>query len=89
METFIYKFFRHEITGVVTEVGSNVTRFKVGDFVGVGTYVNTCTTCEHCNNFLEVHCKKGVLTFNGIDYDGTVTKGGYSSHIVVCDRYII
>ena len=87
METFIYNIFRHEIAGVVTEVGSNVTQFKVGDHVGVGTYVNTCRDCEHCNEFLEVHCKKGVYTFNGIDYDGTVTRGGYSNHIVVRDRY--
>ncbi|KAJ4780200.1 cinnamyl-alcohol dehydrogenase [Rhynchospora pubera] len=77
----------HEITGVVTEVGSNVTQFKVGDHVGVGTYVNSCRDCEMCNDFLEIHCKKNVYTFNGIDYDGTVTKGGYSSNIVVHDRY--
>ncbi|KAJ4787153.1 Cinnamyl alcohol dehydrogenase [Rhynchospora pubera] len=77
----------HEITGVVTEVGSNVTQFKVGDHVGVGTYVNSCKDCERCCNFLEVHCKKVVFTFNGIDYDGTITKGGYSSLIVVHERY--
>ncbi|KAJ1689116.1 hypothetical protein LUZ63_013271 [Rhynchospora breviuscula] len=77
----------HEITGVVTEVGSNVTQFKVGDHVGVGTYVNSCKDCERCSKFLEVHCKKVVFTFNGIDYDGTITKGGYSSLIVVHERY--
>ena len=69
------------------EVGSNVQRFKVGDPVGVGTYVNSCRDCEYCNDDVEVHCVKGtVSTFNGIDEDGTVTKGGYSSYIVVHER---
>lgn len=78
---------RHEIAGIVKEVGSNVRRFKVGDHVGVGTYVNSCRDCEYCNDGLEVHCARGsVFTFNGVDVDGTVTKGGYSSHIVVHER---
>ncbi|KAL5766134.1 hypothetical protein ACOSP7_016751 [Xanthoceras sorbifolium] len=78
----------HEIVGIVKEVGSNVQRFKVGDHVGVGTYVNSCRDCEYCNDGLEVHCVKGsVFTFNGIDADDTVTKGGYSSYIVVHERY--
>ncbi|KAI9173528.1 hypothetical protein LWI28_002731 [Acer negundo] len=78
----------HEIVGIVKQVGSNVQRFKVGDHVGVGTYVNSCRDCEYCNDGLEVHCVKGsVFTFNGIDADGTVTKGGYSSYIVVHERY--
>ncbi|KAL6177746.1 hypothetical protein ACLB2K_049269 [Fragaria x ananassa] len=78
----------HEIAGIVKEVGSNVQRFKVGDHVGVGTYVNSCRDCEYCNDALEVQCVKGsVFTFNGVDADGTITKGGYSSHIVVHDRY--
>ncbi|KAL6182742.1 hypothetical protein ACLB2K_044155 [Fragaria x ananassa] len=67
---------------------SNVQRFKVGDHVGVGTYVNSCRDCEYCNDGLEVQCVRGsVFTFNGVDADGTITKGGYSSHIVVHDRY--
>nr|GMC99838.1 probable cinnamyl alcohol dehydrogenase 1 [Ipomoea batatas] len=78
----------HEIVGIVKEVGSGVQRFKVGDPVGVGTYVNSCRECEYCNDGLEVQCSKGsVLTFDGIDVDGTVTKGGYSSYIVVHERY--
>ncbi|KAK1565265.1 hypothetical protein Q3G72_022794 [Acer saccharum] len=78
----------HEIVGIVKEVGSNVQQFKVGDHVGVGTYVNSCRDCEYCNDGLEVHCVKGsVFTFNCIDADGTVTKGGYSSYIVVHERY--
>uniref|UniRef100_A0A453GFW8 cinnamyl-alcohol dehydrogenase n=1 Tax=Aegilops tauschii subsp. strangulata TaxID=200361 RepID=A0A453GFW8_AEGTS len=77
----------HEIAGVVTEVGSDVKGFKLGDHVAVGTYVNSCRDCDNCNSFLENHCSKFVFTFNGVDTDGTVTKGGYSSHIVVHERY--
>ncbi|XP_020247504.1 probable cinnamyl alcohol dehydrogenase 1 isoform X2 [Asparagus officinalis] len=78
----------HEIVGIVTEVGSNIKRFKIGDHVGVGTYVNSCRDCQYCNEKQEVHCSKGpVFTFNGLDSDGTITKGGYSSYIVVHERY--
>lgn len=65
-------------------------RFKAGDHVGVGTYVNSCRECEYCNIELEVHCSKGrIATFDSIDFDGTVTKGGYSSYIVVHQRFVI
>lgn len=71
----------------MTKVGSNVQRFKVGDHVGVGTYVNSCRDCEYCNDRLENVCVKGsVYTFNGVDFDATITKGGYSSYIVVHER---
>jgi cinnamyl-alcohol dehydrogenase len=74
----------------VKEVGTNVHRFKVGDHVGVGTYVNSCRDCEFCNKKLEVHCAKGpVYTFNRIDTDGTITKGGYSDYIVVHERQVL
>ncbi|KAE8008339.1 hypothetical protein FH972_004860 [Carpinus fangiana] len=80
----------HEIAGIVKEVGTNVHRFKVGDHVGVGTYVNSCRDCEFCNKKLEVHCAKGpVYTFNRIDTDGTITKGGYSDYIVVHERQVL
>lgn len=78
----------HEIVGIVKEVGSNVGSFKVGDHVGVGTYVNSCRECEYCDEGLEVHCVKGaVTTFNGVDTDNSVTKGGYASFYVVHERY--
>ncbi|CAB4297249.1 unnamed protein product [Prunus armeniaca] len=66
----------HEIAGIVKEVGSNVQRFKVGDHMGVGTHVNSCRDCEYCND-----------RFNGVGVDGTIAKGGYSSHIVVHEGY--
>ncbi|CAK9153797.1 unnamed protein product [Ilex paraguariensis] len=78
----------HEIAGVVKEVGSNVHRFKVGQHVGVGTYVNSCKECDNCIADREVHCEKGAIsTFNSVDVDGTVTKGGYASYYVVHERY--
>ncbi|WJZ91443.1 hypothetical protein VitviT2T_010512 [Vitis vinifera] len=78
----------HEIVGIVKEVGSNVHHFKVGHRVGVGAYVNSCRECESCNQSLEVYCSKGsVYTSNGVDADGTITNGGYSSFIVVHERY--
>nr|GEZ28442.1 probable cinnamyl alcohol dehydrogenase 1 [Tanacetum cinerariifolium] len=65
----------HEIVGIVKEVGSNVQRFKAGDHIGVGTYVNSCRDCEYCDDGREVQCSKGaVLTFDGIDTDGTPGK---------------
>ncbi|KAF8412899.1 hypothetical protein HHK36_000871 [Tetracentron sinense] len=78
----------HEIVGIVKEVGSNVHRFKIGDHVGVGTYVNSCKDCEYCNDRLENYCwKRAISTFNRVDEDGTITKGGYSSYMVVHERY--
>ncbi|CAK7340351.1 unnamed protein product [Dovyalis caffra] len=76
----------HEIVGIVQEVRSDVRGFKIADHVGVGTYINSCRDCDYCDDGLEVHCANGIVTtFNSID--GTVTKGGYSSFIVVHERY--
>nr|CAD1818930.1 unnamed protein product [Ananas comosus var. bracteatus] len=79
----------HEIVGVVQEVGSDVERFKVGDHVGVGTYVDSCRECEYCNVFREVYCvRPATFTYNRPDSDGTITKGGFSSYIVVRERFV-
>ncbi|KAI5340009.1 hypothetical protein L3X38_019283 [Prunus dulcis] len=78
----------HEIAGIVQEVGSNVSGFKVGDHVGVGTYVNSCRECDYCNGRLEAYCEKGaVYTYNRPNVDGTITQGGFSTYIVVHQRY--
>ncbi len=81
----------HEIVGHVTAVGSGVSRFKVGDRVGVGCLVDSCRECEPCQHGLEQYCTGGnVLTYNGQDrHDGSVTFGGYSEKIVVSERFVV
>ncbi|MEU8984217.1 NAD(P)-dependent alcohol dehydrogenase [Streptomyces sp. NPDC048309] len=80
----------HEIAGIVSEVGSGVTKFQVGDRVGVGCMVDSCRECENCKAGLEQYCIKGnVPTYNGIGVDGTPTYGGYSEKIVVDENYTV
>ncbi|MBO3764807.1 formaldehyde dehydrogenase AdhA [Bacillus subtilis] len=80
----------HEIAGVVTAVGTEVTKFAVGDRVGVGCFVDSCGECEYCLNGEEQFCTKGVVqTYNSVDYDGNPTYGGYSQKIVVTDRFVV
>lgn len=87
ISSWVFASYRHEIAGIVKEVGSNVQRFKTGDPVGVGTYINSCRNCDECNEGLEVQCPNGMVpTINAVDVDGTITKGGYSSFIVVHER---
>ncbi|CAK8578910.1 unnamed protein product [Lathyrus sativus] len=78
----------HEIVGVVTKVGDNVKNFRAGDKVGVGVMVESCQTCENCQQDLENHCPKIVFTYNS-PYKGTRTQGGYSDSVVVHQRYIL
>ena len=81
----------HEIAGVVTEVGSEVTKYKVGDRVGVGCFVDSCRQCENCQAGLEQHCTGAgmVLTYNAVGTDGQPTYGGYSGAIVVDENYVL
>ncbi len=80
----------HEIVGYVTAVGSAVTRHRVGDAVGVGVYVDTCRRCTSCLAGEEEYCLEGpVWTYNGRETDGTATYGGYSTHIVVDENYVL
>ncbi|KAJ4962729.1 hypothetical protein NE237_022668 [Protea cynaroides] len=79
----------HEMAGIVTEVGSKVMKFKVGDRVGVGCLVGACHTCDNCKNDLENYCPKGIQTYNSIDFDGSMTYGGYSDIMVANECYII
>jgi uncharacterized zinc-type alcohol dehydrogenase-like protein len=80
----------HEIAGVVTAVGPEVTKHAVGDRVGVGCMVNSCRECENCRAGLEQYCGKGnIQTYGGVDRDGTVTQGGYSSAIVVDEDFVL
>jgi uncharacterized zinc-type alcohol dehydrogenase-like protein len=80
----------HEIAGIVTAAGRKVTKFKVGDRVGVGCFVDSCRVCPQCGRGLEQYCAKGmVATYNGREYDGTPTFGGYSDKIVVDENYVL
>ncbi|KAL3527480.1 hypothetical protein ACH5RR_012136 [Cinchona calisaya] len=79
----------HEIVGEVTEVGSKVTKVKVGDKVGVGCLVGSCRTCENCTADLENYCPKMVLTYATPNFDGTITYGGYSNEMVCNEHFII
>jgi alcohol dehydrogenase (NADP+) len=80
----------HEIAGTVEEVGSEVSKYAVGDRVGVGCMVDSCRECENCKAGEEQYCLKGnVGTYNSIGKDGRPTEGGYSTHIVVDENYVL
>ena len=80
----------HEIAGVVEAVGSGVTKFAVGDHVGVGCLVDSCRECENCEAGLEQYCLKGgVGTYNALDKNGEPTYGGYSEKVVVDENYTV
>ncbi|MFF4835293.1 NAD(P)-dependent alcohol dehydrogenase [Streptomyces sp. NPDC001315] len=81
----------HEIAGVVSEVGPGVTKYQVGDRVGVGCFVDSCRECDHCKAGLEQYCTGGgmIQTYNYLDKDGQPTYGGYSEKIVVDENYAV
>lgn len=81
----------HEIAGVVRAVGSKVSKFKVGDRVGIGCIVDSCRHCSHCEQALEQYCLEGAtLTYNGYERDGkTPTYGGYSDVIVTDENFVV
>ncbi|KAI4383464.1 hypothetical protein MLD38_009298 [Melastoma candidum] len=79
----------HEIVGVVTEVGSKVTKYKVGDRVGVGYFIESCLSCENCAADLENYCPGIILTSGSKGADGTMTYGGYSNYLVCNEHFIV
>jgi uncharacterized zinc-type alcohol dehydrogenase-like protein len=80
----------HEIVGRVTQVGGEVKTFKAGDLAGVGCMVDACGTCPDCREGLEQYCPTFTLTYNSPDpQTGTMTYGGYSSRIVVDERFVL
>lgn len=81
----------HEIVGRVIKVGTKVEKFKVGDTAGVGCLVDSCRTCENCEEHLEQFCDEGaVFTYNGPDkHSGGMTFGGYSETIVVDEAFVL
>ncbi len=81
----------HEIAGYVTEIGNAVTKFKVGDPIGVGVFIDSCRTCANCIAGLQQYCLKGMTgTYNGYERDGkTVAMGGYSNVFVINEDYAL
>ncbi|AKE57884.1 NAD(P)-dependent alcohol dehydrogenase [Citrobacter farmeri] len=81
----------HEIIGRITHVGKAVTKFRVGDYAGVGCMVDSCQHCKPCEQGLEQYCEEGsTLTYNDIDrHDQMPTYGGYSDKIVVTEKFVI
>lgn len=79
----------HEFTGVVQQVGDKVTKFKVGDRVGVGCMVNSCGECESCKVGKENYCSTRTPTYNAVGKDGRVTYGGYGKYVVVRESFVL
>ncbi|KAF8404741.1 hypothetical protein HHK36_009630 [Tetracentron sinense] len=79
----------HEFSGVATEVGCKVKKFKEGDKVEVGCIVGACHSCDNCANDLENYCPKMIFSYNAPYYDGTITNGGYSDMMVANERYVV
>ncbi|GMH14702.1 hypothetical protein Nepgr_016543 [Nepenthes gracilis] len=79
----------HEIVGIVTEVGSKVQNFKVGDKVDVGCMVGSCHSCSNCSANLQNYCPKMILTYGSTYHDGTPTYGGYSDVMVVDEHFAV
>ena len=81
----------HEIVGTITRVGGQVKNFKVGDFAGIGCFVDSCRTCPSCQEGNDQYCEKGIAgTYNSFEMDKkTPTYGGYSSCIVVDEKYTL
>lgn len=80
----------HEIAGIVSAVGSAVTKFSIGDRAGIGNMIDSCRECHNCQAGLEQYCSgKRVLTYNSVDRDGHPTHGGYSEKIVVDEAFAV
>ena len=81
----------HEIAGTVTAVGNEVSKFKVGDRIGVGVFVDSCRICENCKAGLQQYCLEGMTgTYNQLERDGvTVAMGGYSNYFVINEDYAV
>jgi len=81
----------HEIVGRVTAIGGNVSKFKVGELIGVGVFVDSCRKCSSCTAGLEQYCVEGMTgTYNTLERDGqTVAMGGYSDKFVINQEYAV
>ena len=81
----------HEIVGYVSEIGSGVTKFKVGDRIGVGVFIDSCRKCQPCKDGMQQYCDERMTgTYNGYERDGkTIAYGGYSTGFVIDEDYAV
>jgi uncharacterized zinc-type alcohol dehydrogenase-like protein len=81
----------HEIVGIVSSVGTGVTKFKVGDRIGVGVFIDSCRSCVNCQKGLQQYCYEGITgTYNGYERDKTtIAFGGYSNRFVIDQDYAV
>eukprot|EP00252_Welwitschia_mirabilis_P014265 TRINITY_DN3137_c0_g1_i2.p1 TRINITY_DN3137_c0_g1~~TRINITY_DN3137_c0_g1_i2.p1 ORF type:complete len:365 (+),score=57.64 TRINITY_DN3137_c0_g1_i2:112-1206(+) len=79
----------HEVVGKVTSVGSEVTKFKAGDIVGVGCIVGCCRSCRQCELKQEQYCSRKIWTYNDVYYDGTPTYGGFANLMVADQMFVV
>lgn len=81
----------HEIVGTVTNVGSAVTKFKIGDKIGVGVFIDSCRNCENCKQGLQQYCLEGMTgTYNGYERNSkTIAFGGYANYFVINQDYAV
>ncbi|PIA27075.1 hypothetical protein AQUCO_08300043v1 [Aquilegia coerulea] len=79
----------HEVVGEVLEVGSDVTKYKVGDVVGVGALVGSCRQCNPCQSNIEQYCNKRIWSYNDVYTDGKPTQGGFSGAMVVDQKFVV
>ncbi|MEU0501568.1 NAD(P)-dependent alcohol dehydrogenase [Nocardia sp. NPDC005998] len=84
----------HEIAGIVAAVGSEVTRHRVGDRVGVGCMVDSCGVCGPCLANEEQYCDNGATMTYNTPVDPSVqpgghTLGGYSTRVVVTENFVL
>ncbi|EYU37626.1 hypothetical protein ABFS82_02G039000 [Erythranthe guttata] len=79
----------HEVVGEVKEVGSGVSKFRVGDVVGVGCIVGCCRNCRPCNADIEQYCSKKIWSYNDVYTDGKPTQGGFATAMVVDQKFVV
>lgn len=81
----------HEIVGRVIQAGSQVSKFKIGELIGVGVFIDSCRNCSSCNQGLEQYCVEGMTgTYNALERDGkTIAFGGYSNNFVIDEDYAV
>ncbi|KAJ9705139.1 hypothetical protein PVL29_003270 [Vitis rotundifolia] len=79
----------HEVVGEVVEVGSDVSKVRVGDCVGVGVIVGCCRSCRPCESDIEQYCSKKIWSYNDVYTDGKPTQGGFAESMIVDQKFVL